>query len=532
MNKFISFFTACFAALLATELLFTTFVNTVHAETFVQGRITGQTVWTKQGSPYLLDGDVYVGAGDSLSVEPGVVVQLNPSADPNVSLNIQSGAKLYINGSEENHVKISKISSVNLSGAEAHIKYADFKTTTSGAYILASTADIASSTFSAGNGTGIYSRGSNVNISTTRIENMGVAGIYVVPDIRSSSFNIHDSIINKNNTYAVRNQDLSAVHAERNWWGDSSGPSISGSNRVSGPVTYSSWLKEEPDLPKIKEESVAEECCSSILFLPGLEGTSMHNHGTSTVGKVMDNTLWPPNSNNDVRKLFLNEYGTSTDATIYSEKPLTTAYNIVDVYGKFIDFLDSLKRDGNINEWQSFGYDWRKPIDQVISGPEIKATTTEYLVKTVEEVASRSKTGKVSIVAHSNGGLVAKYLVKKLSEIGEENLIDTVISVAVPYLGTPQAIAGILHGDDQSIGEGLLTKQSVARQLGINMPSAYSLLPSDLYFSNIFTPSIAFASTSVNHLNNNIYPQNITSSTPQTVVHYRFIGRKTFAFYL
>jgi pimeloyl-ACP methyl ester carboxylesterase len=261
---------------------------------------------------------------------------------------------------------------------------------------------------------------------------------------------------------------------------------------------------------------VSNLCCSSILFLPGFEGSYLYKPESLPLGLGnITNTLWLPNRNDDARKLFLNESGSSTDPSIYSGSPISKAFGFYGVYGKFMDFLDNLVRDRDLNEWKSFAYDWRKPIEEVVLGPEKKATTTEYLIGDIEKLASQSKTGKVTIIAHSNGGLVAKYLVKTLQDIDESNLIDSVISVAVPYLGTPEAITSILHGDGQSIGYGLLLSGTVARQLGINMPSAYSLLPSTEYFSQLLSPTIVFASSSVSGINDGSYPMNIQSGSDQ-----------------
>jgi hypothetical protein len=54
------------------------------------------------------------------------------------------------------------------------------------------------------------------------------------------------------------------------------------------------------------------------------------------------------------------------------------------------------------------------------------------------------------------------------------------------------------------------------RGLGKNMASAYSLLPSKEYFTKIFTPTIAFASTTVIGVNNGSYPLSINSSENQS----------------
>jgi len=53
----------------------------------------------------------------------------------------------------------------------------------------------------------------------------------------------------------------------------------------------------------------------------------------------------------------------------------------------------------------------------------------------------KEKTGlPVWLMGHSNGGLVTKYLPKVLSDEGKTDLVDKIISVAVPYLGTPAAV--------------------------------------------------------------------------------------------
>lgn len=47
------------------------------------------------------------------------------------------------------------------------------------------------------------------------------------------------------------------------------------------------------------------------------------------------------------------------------------------------------------------------------------------------------------------------------------------------------------------------------------MPSAYSLLPTESYFTKVFGPTIAFASTTIKGLNNNVYPKEITNFKDQ-----------------
>lgn len=275
---------------------------------------------------------------------------------------------------------------------------------------------------------------------------------------------------------------------------------------------YTPWLTEEPLLDTGKTK-----CCSSALFIPGLEGTRLYKDGPGIFGvSTSTNTLWEPNRNDDVKKLYLDSSGSSIDMSIYSGDPMGYAFGVKGIYGNFMKFLDTLRSNGVMREWKAFGYDWRKPITEVVAGNEKKSGTTTSLVATVEDMATRSPTGKVTIIAHSNGGLVTKYLVKVLKDLGKSDLIDSVISVAVPYFGTPGAIGSLLHGDDQSMFAGKVLSKDVARGLGENMPSAYSLLPSREYFKKIFWPTIAFASSTVTKVNDGSYPQIIDSFDGQS----------------
>ncbi len=120
------------------------------------------------------------------------------------------------------------------------------------------------------------------------------------------------------------------------------------------------------------------------------------------------------------------------------------------------------------------------------------ADAASVMVSSIESTASSSKTGKVSIIAHSNGGLVAKALINDLKSKNEGGLIDKLVMVAVPQLGTPETIPVLLHGDDNELGAGLVLSKSTARNLGENMPDSYALLPSAHYFDSVKNPVVTF----------------------------------------
>ena len=233
-------------------------------------------------------------------------------------------------------------------------------------------------------------------------------------------------------------------------------------------------------------------CCSSVLFLPGLEG-SILKEGT--------NTLWPPSPlTHDLQRLALTPDGQSINAITvdgilndFTVGPLATP-----VYSGFSTFMNSLTQidpatgTSTIAAWEPFAYDWRYSPEKIITDGVITPSGTVNIIHEVETLAHNSYTGKVTIVSHSMGGLLGKALIKALEDKGESNLIDSFVMVGVPQLGTPQGIASLLHGDDQGILGGIIVNPVDVRTVGQNMPSAYNLLPSPLYFTNVPDPVIKF----------------------------------------
>ncbi len=455
--------------------------------THVSGDIATDTTWDLQGSPYIFDGDVNVLANATLRVMPGVKISMAP--DINAASWVVNGA-LEINGSADRPIDISGIDRIFSSQGIVSISYANLHGGPT-LVLFKSTATVASSTILDGNGSAFYVWGSTVNAWNIRIENASVNAIFGLDALGSgSSVSVRNSAI-VGNARAIDNFSRAIMRVENNWWGSADGPATTGANSVKGRISYAPWLASDPIEAGI--------CCSSILFIPGIEGTRMYSGS---------NKLWEPDGNADVIKLYLDVNGSSTDPAIFPGDPIAKAYGIKDVYGKFLSFLDDLAQSGVVNEARALGYDWRRPISEI--------ATDGLLSETMETMASSSKTGKVTLIAHSNGGLIAKYLVKTLADAGKSDLVDAVISVAVPYLGTPEALAALLHGDRQSILGGFILSEAVARGLGENMSSAYSLLPAAAYFERIFSPTIAFASTTIRGLNDGAYPDEIKSHGDQS----------------
>lgn len=507
-------------------------VSVAHAETHVSGYLSAATTtWTVAEGPYIVDDDVTVPPGATLVIMPGAkVVGANLIMyTPGI---YAAGGNILIKGRGRSRVSLQHLGAI---GAYAHgsleIENADIDGVTSrnpGVTLSDSIALIATTTISNtkiaidARRSALAVRGSRLYYDESGIVVRDPAPPVLVRETGSETpapdtggignaleeiypVNISGSSFQTSGGYAIANYSSDVVHAAGNWWGGSS-PNGGGSNSPFGPIELFPWLSTEPplDLGPI-------DCCSSILFLPGIEGTRLFADEIGMSGSST-NQLWEPNRNLDVEKLFMNASGASRDPAVYAGDPIGKALGISDIYGSFMSFLDSLVRRGVIGEWRPFGYDWRKSPDEVALEPVLRATSTESLIDVVGALAGRSQTGKVTIVAHSNGGLVVKSLIKALQERGMSGSIDQLISVAVPYLGTPAAIGALLHGDGQSIFHGLILSQSTARSLARDLPSAYSLLPSDRFFAEVQSPVLSFSSSTIPGLVRNDYSKDVTSA--------------------
>ncbi len=250
--------------------------------------------------------------------------------------------------------------------------------------------------------------------------------------------------------------------------------------------------------PQVLAQTVSPGvCCSNILFLPGLEASQLSRKDIDIHGTPQNRKAWEPFTNNDVRSLYLDSEGKSiNDISVMGI--MDTAYGFKNIYKSLSTIMGNLKGTGKIHSWTPFSYDWRMFVPDVVAGETVRTTSgKQVLITEVEQIAATSKTGKVSILAHSNGGLVAKMLVHELEQKGKGHLVDKVVLVGTPQLGTPQAVAALLHGESQELLGGLAMRSYVAREFGANMVSSFGLLPSEEYFRKITDPVVTFKGEAV-----------------------------------
>lgn len=296
-----------------------------------------------------------------------------------------------------------------------------------------------------------------------------------------------------------------------NYYGDASGPkSIDNPDGLGVNIYYGGgmvvqpWLAEEvfPDdgdgtPPPPKDPDPLPTCCSSVMFFPGIEGSRLYKK--NILG--FEDQLWEPNTASDVVDLYANTDGSSIN-DVYT-RDIIKETNLIgnikplrkQIYKEFSDDLDNLVNTNKIHEWQPVPYDWRMSVDDIVDNGVVLENETKNIVAELERMAHDSDTGKVSLVGHSNGGLLIKYLVKKLEDKGEVDLIDNVVLVGSPELGTTDGILAILHGISFDSKLKYVAPQKYNRQLALNIAGAYGLLPSEKFFENSITPIILFDSS-------------------------------------
>lgn len=220
---------------------------------------------------------------------------------------------------------------------------------------------------------------------------------------------------------------------------------------------------------------------SSVLFLPGIQASRLYKDGLLGT----EDQVWEPNRNQDVEQLEMTEEGFSVN-DIYTRDVVDEILvpSLGDnIYKSFLSTLEDMKEDGEIADSLAFAYDWRYSVQDIaVSGTRYQ-NGIKHAITEIENMASSSYTGKVTIIGHSNGGLLAKAIISELQRIGKEDLVDKVVFVGVPQLGTPKAIGVLLHGLDQQKLGGLVIDDMTTRDIVKNMPGVYGLLPSQKYFT-------------------------------------------------
>lgn len=436
-----------------------------HAETRIYAKdVQNDWVWNEAGSPYIIEESITLPTGSNLLIKEGVSVKVSPSLIRKNFLKSQGNVQIL--GTQDKPVNFKGVlNPINFYNNNSIITNTVFDGI--GLGFVDSTSTMKSITIQNAN-VAISLDRSNISISSSTISDSfyGVLSGYSDPydnDKFQSKLSIHNSRLINMKVILVHNATPNVLDIKNNWWGRLEGPE---DIRIIGQVNVRPWLLEDPYV------SVPKQCCSNILFIPGFEASRLYKDTKGFFGTTT-NTLWEPNRNDDVLKMYMDDNGKSIDPSIYTKDIIGSIPGIKNIYQSFINIMDDMVKENTINKWLSFPYDWRHNIDHVVG---------EGLIEKVKELASESKSKKIVIIAHSNGGLVTKKLVKKLEEKGFGDLVENIIYIAVPELGTPEAILSMLHGHNQNLAAGAILSKNNARNFSKNLPGAYGLLPSSKFF--------------------------------------------------
>ncbi len=152
-------------------------------------------------------------------------------------------------------------------------------------------------------------------------------------------------------------------------------------------------------------------------------------------------------------------------ADLVSEVVVVPGLVKLDAYNRLIEYLrDGLLYEEDVNLF-GFPYDWRRDLRHA-------ARELGERVAQLQERVDFSH-GKFVIVAHSAGGLVARYYIERM---GGRHHIDRLILMGSPNRGTLKTLAAMLSGI------GLLpfgARKERLREVMGTFPAAYQLLPTE-----------------------------------------------------
>ncbi|WP_372366882.1 esterase/lipase family protein [Candidatus Uabimicrobium sp. HlEnr_7] len=265
-------------------------------------------------------------------------------------------------------------------------------------------------------------------------------------------------------------------------------------------------------LGDIYKQAAKNEDRNPVVLLHGITGARLVQQGTEKIvwGAFTEDGI-DPNSKEGLRALAFPVWQVNTKSTphsiayfkddVYASGPLdkisVNLFGInlsVDVYLSILQtlgvggYLDQVYQDIEYDEDHytcfSFFYDWRKDnITNAILLSEFLEKTAKYVTQKDKERGFNRGEVKFDIVAHSMGGLVARYYLqyggvditeqqdKKITWEGAKR-VSRLIQVGTPNTGSISAVDALYNGQEYSF---VLPKFQAT--LLTTYPSLYQLLP-------------------------------------------------------
>lgn len=218
------------------------------------------------------------------------------------------------------------------------------------------------------------------------------------------------------------------------------------------------------------------EAKEPVIIVPGILGSTLNKFSDGSEVWPNASALFSSSTDGFLDYLILDNAGVQKPG--FQINPSDISREVV-VFGNkatvYSNLIGSFKSKGYIEGIDLFvaPYDWRLDV----------ATSTKRLAGVVAEAIRYSPTGKVNIIAHSMGGLLAKEYLRTLSST---SFVNKLVLVGVPEIGSPKAFKALTYGDDFDIKKLTLgLNPDRVKIIGQNMPAVYQLLPSRDYLTKI-----------------------------------------------
>ena len=191
--------------------------SVAHADTIIAGGNLSTQTWTAANSPYVLQGDVTVIAGATLTIDPGVVVQATASSDAQAAgrnttrVEITVNGNLVVNGTAQSRVTFKSTSTsagswygiiATNAATQVDIHYADIQNAIYGvtAEATGNQVSLVNVTASSSSSYGFWLRGGAPTINAVSAIGSSSYGIYITD---SANATITDSVIRNNNSAGI-----------------------------------------------------------------------------------------------------------------------------------------------------------------------------------------------------------------------------------------------------------------------------------------------------------------------------------------
>ncbi|MDE1970884.1 MAG: alpha/beta fold hydrolase [Patescibacteria group bacterium] len=221
-----------------------------------------------------------------------------------------------------------------------------------------------------------------------------------------------------------------------------------------------------------------------VIIVPGIAGSELYN-GDDLIWADLTQMLFSASDQFMTDNLALDSQGKS----LKSIEAKDVIESILNVPLLSVNIFKNLHDDLVTNNYTLgqdlflFPYDWRLNLD----------VTEDALAEKINDVLTQTGADKVTIIAHSMGGLLVKDYIRHHG--GAE--IDKLIFVGTPHLGAPEAGRIMLYGDTMGIP---WLNPARVQEITAYSPATYELLPSSAYFE--YSPGYLLTASSSTFLDN------------------------------